>query len=102
MDYNLLYEVPDVVDFYVISVGQDRYIFKGKIEVRDINCARKFTNISTAHRYARSVDRADYNLIGVKSFDVGDNIVQKLFYVNHRPRKTTETPVSEDADKLTV
>jgi hypothetical protein len=90
MDYNILYDIPDVIDFYVLSVGQNRYIFKGMSEVHDINCARKFVNISSAHRYARSVGREGYTVIGVKSYEVGDSMIQKLFFVTPRPRKSKD------------
>jgi hypothetical protein len=98
MDYNILYEIPDVIDFYVLSVGHNCYVYKGKSEVHDINCARKFTSISSAHRYARSVERTGYRVIGVKSYDVGGKTIQKLFFVTPHPRKDKkETPVTATA-----
>jgi hypothetical protein len=93
LDYNILYEVPDVIDFYVLSVGQNRYIYKGMSDVHDINIARKFTNISAAHRYARQCGRTDYRIIGVKNYTDENRSIQKLFFIKHRKKKT-------DADLL--
>jgi hypothetical protein len=94
LDYNILYEVPDVIDFYVLSVSQNRYIYKGMSNVHDINIARKFTSISAAHRYARQCGRIDYRIIGVKNYNDENRSIQKLFFVKHRKKKT-------DADLLT-
>ncbi|MDR0943348.1 MAG: hypothetical protein LBM41_02345 [Ruminococcus sp.] len=90
LDYNILYEVPDVIDFYVLSVGQNRYIYKGMSDVHDINIARKFTNISAAHRYARQCGRTDYRIIGVKNYNDEERSIQKLFFIKHRKKRTDE------------
>jgi hypothetical protein len=95
LDYNILYEEPDVIDFYVLSVGQNRYIYKGMSDVHDINIARKFTRISAAHRYARQCGRSDYRIIGVKNYNDDERSIQKLFFIKHRKRKSDEDLLAE-------
>jgi hypothetical protein len=89
MDYNILYEVPDVIDFYVLAVGQNCYVYKNLIVVHDINIARKFGNITAAHRYARSIGSTEYRLIGVKNFYEDDRHIQKLYFIKPRNKSAS-------------
>ncbi|MDR0974611.1 MAG: hypothetical protein LBL80_02835 [Ruminococcus sp.] len=90
MDYNILYEVPDVIDFYVLAIGQNCYVYKNHSIVHDINIARKFVTISASHRYARSIGIKDYRLIGVKNYDEDGRRIQKLVFIKPRSKKTEE------------
>jgi hypothetical protein len=88
MDYNILYEEPPLIDYYVCAVGDNRYVYKGGAVVHEIRAARKFMNISSAHRYAKGAGITEYSLIGVKLHDMGGKTLMKLQYVKPRVKKT--------------
>ncbi|MDR0987831.1 MAG: hypothetical protein LBL98_09100 [Ruminococcus sp.] len=92
MDYNILYEVPDVIDYYVLAVGQNCYVYKNLTVVHDINIARKFLTISGAHRYARKIGITGYRLIGVKNYTEEETRIQKLVFIKPRASRGVLKP----------
>lgn len=94
MDYNLLYDEPHPCDYYVCAIADNRYVYKGGAVVHEIRAARKFMNISSAHRYARGAGLSGYTLIGVKQHDEDGKVTLRLQYV--KPRGNVKSNINTE------
>ncbi|MDR0903626.1 MAG: hypothetical protein LBM59_03235 [Ruminococcus sp.] len=95
MDYNILYEAQDAIDFFILSTEQNCYIYKNLTIVHNVNLARRFGNVTAAHRYARGIGISEYRLIGVKNYAEDERRIQKLFFIKPRAKKARDKKSEE-------